>query len=110
MPYDYLWPKLADDLLKLLDQAAPGQAVHAAGPSMGSATLLYAALRDPERFRTLTLMVPPTAWETREHQGESYRASADLVEKQGSAPSSASARTCFLHRLWRTARRSGCPR
>ncbi|WP_246126133.1 alpha/beta fold hydrolase [Nesterenkonia populi] len=82
-PYDYLWPHLADDLLGLLDTLAPGQKVHAAGPSMGTATLLYAALRDPERFRTLTLMVPPTAWETRVAQGESYRASADLVEKKG---------------------------
>lgn len=83
VPYDYLWPNLADDLLRLLDDVAPGQRVHAAGPSMGTATLLYAALRDPQRFRTLTLMVPPTAWETRRAQGESYRASADLVEKEG---------------------------
>ncbi|WP_022872739.1 alpha/beta fold hydrolase [Nesterenkonia alba] len=83
VPYDYVWPRLASDLLALLDHVAPDQRVHAAGPSMGTATLLYAALADPERFATVTLMVPPTAWETRLAQSESYRASADLVEEEG---------------------------
>lgn len=83
MPEDYLWPRLADDLLELLDDVAPGQKVHAAGPSMGAATLLYAALREPDRFATLTLLVPPTAWATRAGQAHSYQKSAELVEDHG---------------------------
>ena len=83
VPEDYLWPRLADDLLALLDELCPGEQVHAAGPSMGTATLLYAALKDPERFASLTLLVPPTAWDTRASQAESYRRSADLVEGSG---------------------------
>lgn len=83
VPEDYLWPRLAEDLLDLLDEVAPGQKVHAAGPSMGAATLLYAALRDPQRFSTLTLLVPPTAWETRAGQADTYQRSAALVEDQG---------------------------
>ncbi|GGE57608.1 alpha/beta fold hydrolase [Nesterenkonia cremea] len=83
VPEDYLWPQLADDLLNLLDELCPGEQVHAAGPSMGTATLLYAALKDPERFASLTLLVPPTAWQSRVAQAESYRKSADLVERSG---------------------------
>lgn len=83
VPEDYLWPRLAEDLLELLDELAPGAKVHAAGPSMGAATLLYAALRDPDRFATLTLMVPPTAWATRAGQAETYQRSAELIEDHG---------------------------
>lgn len=43
----------------------PGERVHGVGPSMGGATLLHTACRQPDRFSGLTLMVPPTAWETR---------------------------------------------
>ncbi|MGQ7787601.1 alpha/beta fold hydrolase [Nesterenkonia sp. K-15-9-6] len=80
---DYRWPRLAEDLLALLDALAPGEQVHAAGPSMGAATLLHAALADPDRFATLTLLVPPTAWQTRAAQAENYRRSAQLVEDHG---------------------------
>lgn len=82
-PADYLWSQLGDDLLALLDEVAPGRQVHAAGPSMGSATLLYAACQQPERFTTLTLLVPPTAWSTRQAQAQGYLNSADLVEEEG---------------------------
>lgn len=83
VPGDYLWPQLAEDLLALLDKLAPGEQVHAAGPSMGSATLLHAALKDPARFNSLSLLVPPTAWESRPAQTDSYRRSAELVEEHG---------------------------
>ncbi|WP_349828603.1 alpha/beta fold hydrolase [Brevibacterium litoralis] len=83
VPDDYRWPSLARDLLALLDDRFPGQAVHGVGPSMGSATLLHAALMDPGRFSGLTLMLPPTAWETRRERAGDYRASADLVEAHG---------------------------
>jgi 3-oxoadipate enol-lactonase len=82
-PGDYTWPHLAEDLLALLDHVAPGEQVHGVGPSMGSGTLLHAALKDGERFASLTLMVPPTAWETRMSQRATYLLNADLVEREG---------------------------
>lgn len=84
-PATYTWPRLAEDLLRLLEHLAPGEQVHGVGPSMGSATLLYAALRDPGRFASLTLVVPPTAWQTRNAQRSTYRYNAALVEKEGIA-------------------------
>jgi pimeloyl-ACP methyl ester carboxylesterase len=80
---DYTWPNLADDLLRLLDHWFPGEQVHGVGPSMGAATLLHAAAREPGRFAGLTLMVPPTAWETRGAQAQNYRNDAALVESEG---------------------------
>ncbi|MDO9357237.1 MAG: alpha/beta fold hydrolase, partial [Solirubrobacteraceae bacterium] len=82
-PNAYTWPRLADDLLQLLDHVAPDDQVHGVGPSMGSATLLHAALRDPARFASLTLVTPPTAWETRVAIRGTYLINADLVEREG---------------------------
>ncbi len=79
----YAWHRLADDLLALLDHVFPRSRVHGVGPSMGTGTLLHAAVRDPGRFASLTLVIPPTAWETRRSQAEAYRANADLVEREG---------------------------
>ncbi|PAK93481.1 alpha/beta hydrolase [Brevibacterium casei] len=80
---DYRWPSLAEDLLALLDIHFPGERVHGVGPSMGAATLLHALLLDPDRFSGLTLVVPPTAWETRPAKAEVYRQAADLIEGGG---------------------------
>lgn len=82
-PDAYRWDRLADDLLALLDEVAPGERVHGVGPSMGTGTLLHAAVRDPERFETLTLMVPPTAGPTRRAQADTYRRNAGVVEREG---------------------------
>ncbi|VXB43719.1 alpha/beta fold hydrolase [Nocardioides sp. AX2bis] len=82
-PEDYRWSVLAEDLLWLLDEWFPGQQVHGVGPSMGTGTLLHAAVRDPGRFVGLTLVVPPTAWETRAAKAADYREAADLVETDG---------------------------
>lgn len=79
----YSWPALAGDLLALLDTLSPDAPVHGVGTSMGSATLLHAAVRAPKRFASLTLAVPPTAWETRRAKAEAYRANADLVQREG---------------------------
>lgn len=84
-PAGYQWHRLADDLLALLDHVAPGERVHGAGPSMGTGTLLHAAVRDPGRFASLTLVVPPTAWTTRRPQAATYLAGAELVEREGLA-------------------------
>lgn len=80
---DYRWSQLAQDLLDLLDDRFPGEQVHGVGPSMGCATLLHAAVLDPGRFSGFTLMVPPTAWETRRAKANDYVRAADLVERHG---------------------------
>lgn len=82
-PADYRWDSLADDLLAVLDVVGPGEAVHGVGPSMGTGTMLHAALREPARFASLTLMVPPTAWGTRRAQADVYLTNADLIERHG---------------------------
>lgn len=80
---DYRWPGLADDLLALLDVVSPDRPVRAVGASMGTATLLYAALQAPHRFERLVLTCPPTAWATRAAQAGVYRQGAELVELHG---------------------------
>ncbi|GAT71798.1 alpha/beta fold hydrolase [Microbacterium hydrocarbonoxydans] len=82
-PADYGWDRLSDDLLSLLDRVAPGERVHGVGPSMGTGTLLHAAVREPDRFRSLTFAVPPTAWKTRAARADVYRGNAALVERDG---------------------------
>ncbi|MDH5290712.1 MAG: alpha/beta hydrolase [Acidimicrobiia bacterium] len=80
----YRWPQLAVDLLSLLDELDIGR-TSAGGASMGCATVLHAAIRAPERFDRLVLVVPPTAWETRAAQAELYEGSARYVEQAGKA-------------------------
>lgn len=80
---DYQWTRLAQDLLELLEHRFPGEPVHGVGPSMGCATLLHAAVLEPDRFSGFTLVVPPTAWETRRSKAHDYHRAADLVERHG---------------------------
>ena len=82
---DYEWQNLALDLLALLDEVAPGERVAGIGCSMGTATLLHAAILDPDRFTALVLTAAPTAWATRAAQAGVYLQVADLVEQQGLA-------------------------
>ena len=82
-PRDYTWARLAEDLFVLLDEVFPGERVHGIGQSMGTATLLTAATMDPARFASLTLGIPPTIWDTRTAQSESYLDTADFVERFG---------------------------
>jgi pimeloyl-ACP methyl ester carboxylesterase len=83
-PSAYQWPQLATDLLDLLDRLELDR-VDAGGASMGCATTLHAAVRAPERFDRLVLVVPPTAWDTRAAQAEQYEGSARYVEADGKA-------------------------
>jgi 3-oxoadipate enol-lactonase len=83
VPEDYRWPDLAADLLALLDVLSPGRPVRAVGASMGTATLLFAALQAPHRFERLVLACPPTAWATRAQQAALYRQGAEMVEQLG---------------------------
>ncbi|NHT17804.1 alpha/beta fold hydrolase [Cellulomonas sp. IC4_254] len=84
-PASYAWPALADDLLALLDAVSPDAPVDAVGASMGTATILWAATRRPERFRRLVLTIPPTAWATRAAQADGYEQGALAVERLGLA-------------------------
>ena len=83
-PDAYRWPQLAADLLDLLDELEV-ERTSAGGASMGCATLLHAAVRAPERFERLVLVIPPTAWATRADQAEQYEGSARYVEEAGKA-------------------------
>ena len=40
---------------------------------MGVGTLLHAVTRQPERFRRLAPVIPPTAWAARAAQAGDYR-------------------------------------
>ena len=82
-PADYAWTTLADDLLALIDAVSPDAPVDAIGASMGTATILWAAMRRPDRFRRLVLAIPPTAWQTRAAQVEGYLAAASIAEQHG---------------------------
>lgn len=82
-PERYRWTALADDLLALLDAVGATEPVDAVGISMGTGTILTAAVRHPERFRRLVLALPPTAWETRAAQAGIYGQMADLLEAHG---------------------------
>lgn len=78
-PHEYAWRSLADDQLALAG-ALGIDAYVAGGASMGCATALHAAVVAPDRVRALVLVIPPTAWETRAAQTDTYLTMADLVE------------------------------
>lgn len=84
-PDAYAWPRLAEDLLALLDHVVPNEPVHGVGTSMGAGTLLHAAVRRPGRFSSLSLLTPPTAWATRAAQSVAYVESAEQIERSGVA-------------------------
>ncbi|MFI0965813.1 alpha/beta fold hydrolase [Streptomyces sp. NPDC021080] len=84
-PEDFRFPVLARDLLALLDVISPHAPVAGIGLSLGTATLLHAAVLAPHRFDRLVLTAPPTAWETRPQQAAAYTQLADLVEEHGAS-------------------------
>ena len=81
---DYTWPGLADDLLALADLGDPGP-VDWAGGSMGTGTLLWAAVRRPATFRRLVLTIPPTTGATRAGAAGMYETWATMIEADGKA-------------------------
>ncbi|MFF8846306.1 alpha/beta fold hydrolase [Streptomyces sp. NPDC015127] len=80
---DYTYPSLAWDLLALLDHLHATEPVAAMGASMGCGTVLHAAALTPDRFSRLVLLIPPTAWTTREAHARANWESADTVEREG---------------------------
>ncbi|ORM27692.1 alpha/beta hydrolase [Williamsia sp. 1135] len=91
IPEQYTWPNLALDLLDLLNRAAGTEPASGIGASMGTATLLYAAVAQPGRFRRLVLTTPPTAGQTRARHVAGYRDGAALIEREGMAAFEAAA-------------------
>jgi pimeloyl-ACP methyl ester carboxylesterase len=71
-PESYLWTSLAEDLLAIIEHFSPDGPVSAVGVSMGTATILHALTRAPDRFAAIVLGAPPTAWETRAAQSDMY--------------------------------------
>jgi pimeloyl-ACP methyl ester carboxylesterase len=84
-PEQYTWQNLGRDLLRLLDSVSPDEPVSGIGSSMGTATLLWAAVTEPHRFRHLVLTTRPTAGQVRAAHVVAYRAGADLIERSGLA-------------------------
>jgi pimeloyl-ACP methyl ester carboxylesterase len=80
---DYTYASLVDDLLALLDHLGATEPVDAMGASMGCATVLHAAVQAPERFSRLVLVVPPTAWMTRQTHARHNLESAAAIEQEG---------------------------
>ncbi|MCU1472873.1 alpha/beta fold hydrolase [Amnibacterium sp.] len=81
---DYRWPALADDLLAVADTVATDEhPLDAIAESTGCGTLLWAVTREPQRFRRLVLVIPPTVRAERTEQAELYRAAAALIELRG---------------------------
>ena len=76
----YTWRSFAGDLLRLLEEWSPDRPVSAIGSSMGTATILHAALEHPNRFDRLVLTAPPTAWDTRAAQAAVYEERAAAIE------------------------------
>lgn len=81
-PSRYRWEVLADDMVEVATAAGADRFV-AAGASMGAATALHAAVAHPERIDALVLVIPPTAWDTRDAQRESYEKTAAIAEAKG---------------------------
>ncbi len=81
-PSVYQWSSLAEDALAL-HSVLGGQAVVLGGASMGAATMLHAAVRNPQSARALVLVIPPTAWETRAGQRQIYENSASFIRVKG---------------------------
>ena len=81
-PADYSWASLAADQLALADRLDIESYV-AGGASMGCGTALHAAAQAPDRVRGLLLVIPPTAWETRQAQVAVWSQLAAAVEAHG---------------------------
>lgn len=78
----YSWGELARDLIGLADALGIPRFA-AGGASMGCATVIEAALAEPERIDRLVLVTPPAAWDNHAAQAEHYRTNAAYVRSQG---------------------------
>jgi len=90
-PADGDWAALALDQIALIDYLGLDDVI-LGGASMGTATALHAALHLGARATALVLVIPPTAWDTREAQVDLYEQMAQAVEEHGTGVLEAGAR------------------
>ncbi|MFY9151532.1 MAG: alpha/beta hydrolase [Prolixibacteraceae bacterium] len=69
---NYTWEYLSRELINIVN-CQNHQRVILAGLSMGSGTILHAAVNYPEKVKALILVTPPPAWESREKVKAVYR-------------------------------------
>ena len=75
----FLWPRLAEELLAVAEQLCSARTFIVAGNSMGAATALCAALQSPERVAGVILYRVPTIWETRAARRDALLAKVDAL-------------------------------
>lgn len=83
-PAAYRWTSLARDLEDVAAEFSPDAPVHVVGQSMGAATILTSAAAGHD-YASMTLCIPPTAWELRGDRAGMYERSAQFVEEHGLA-------------------------
>lgn len=83
-PAAYRWTSLARDLEDVATEFSPDAPVHMVGQSMGAATILTSAAAGHD-YASMTLCIPPTAWELRGDRAGMYERSAQFVEEHGLA-------------------------
>lgn len=69
---NYTWEFLSEELLSVLNNQKIEKSI-LGGLSMGSGTILQAAVNYPERIKAMLLVTPPPAWENREAVKKVYR-------------------------------------
>ncbi len=84
-PEDFRWDNLARSMWQVVDSYTAERAV-LGGASMGCATSLYAACQRPEQVKALVLVIPPTAWESRDKMKRNYRFMANFVNLTRALP------------------------
>ena len=84
-PEDFRWDNLARSMWQVVDSYTSERAV-LGGASMGCATSLYAACQRPEQVKALVLVIPPTAWESRDKMKRNYRFMANFVNLTRALP------------------------
>jgi pimeloyl-ACP methyl ester carboxylesterase len=84
-PEDFSWKNLATNMWEVIDNYTDADVV-LGGASMGCATSLHAAVQQPERVKGLVLVIPPTAWETREKMKRNYRFIANFINVTRALP------------------------
>lgn len=95
----FTWKFLALDMHAVADYYNISNFI-AGGSSMGSATALYAAIREPSRVTALILIRPPTAWQERADRRKYLLASAERLKeriKSATTEDHSSARSSAVH-------------
>ncbi len=78
----YTWPALAEDMLTVARQHA-GMRYSLGGHSLGCASALFAALKEPQHVHKLVLATPPAVWQRRAAQQRRYRQMIHILRSRG---------------------------